>query len=137
MHGVGTPVDVLLVEDDALIREILGDALQGAGLDTVGSASAEAALAMIVKTVPDVVVTDINLGNGMDGLALGRTARARFPDLPFVYISGRYGSVNGLDCLERFLAKPFPASLLLRAIQDVRAVAQNQSAAALPPLREA
>ncbi len=119
-------MDVLLVEDDALIREVLGDALKDAGLDTVGSASAEAALDLLGDRVPDVVVTDINLGGGMDGLALGRTARARFPGLPFVYISGRYAAVNGLDQCERFLTKPFPASVLLAAIADVHARAADQ-----------
>ena len=52
--------------------------------------------------------------------ALGRAARARFPDLPFVYISGRYGEVRGLDGLERFLTKPFSTNVLLRAIDEVR-----------------
>ena len=113
-------MDVLLVEDDALIREVLGDALQSAGLNTVGSASAEAALEVLSEGTPGVVITDINLGGGMDGLALGRAARARFPDLPFVYISGRYGEVRGLDGLERFLTKPFSTSVLLRAIDEVR-----------------
>jgi CheY-like chemotaxis protein len=120
-------VHVLLVEDDAVIREVLGDALQGAGLSTVGSASAEAALELLGEHMPDVVVTDINLGAGMDGLALGRAVRARFPGLPFVYISGRYSGVSGLDSGERFLPKPFPASLLLRAIEDVREHAQDKN----------
>jgi CheY-like chemotaxis protein len=118
-------VDVLLVEDDALIREVLGDALQGAGLDTVGSASGEAALEVLRDGLPGVVITDINLGGGMDGLALGRAARARFPDLPFVYISGRYGELRGLDELERFLTKPFSTSVLLRAIAEVRTLTRD------------
>ena len=120
-------MDVLLVEDDALIREVLGDALQDAGLETVGRSSAEAALELLGKHVPDVVVTDINLGGGMDGLALGRAARARFPGLPVVYISGRYAAVSGLDALERFLTKPFPAHALVSMIAEVRAHAMGHS----------
>lgn len=112
---------VLLVEDDAIVREVLGDALQEAGHHTVGSSSAEAALELLIDYAPDVVVTDINLGAGMDGLALGRVARASFPRLPFVYISGRYATVSGLNEFELFLSKPFPASTLVNAISDVRA----------------
>jgi hypothetical protein len=41
--------------------------------------------------------------------------------LPIVYISGRYGEVRGLKPYERFLPKPFPASVLLGAIAEVRA----------------
>ncbi len=115
------------MEDDALIREVLGDALQSAGLNTVGSASAEAALEMLSDGTPGVVIADINLGGGMDGLALGRAARARYPNLPFVYISGRYGEVRGLDGLERFLTKPFSTSVLLRAIEEVRMPAKSHA----------
>jgi len=111
-------VDVLLVEDDELIRDILGEALNEAGLDTVRSSNAEQALELMGGDAPRVMVTDINLGAGMDGLALGRAARLRFPHLPIVYISGRYAEVNGLQIGEKFLPKPFPASALLRAIAE-------------------
>jgi DNA-binding NtrC family response regulator len=111
-------VDVLLVEDDELIRDILGEALNEAGLDTVRSPNAETALALMDGDCPRVMVTDINLGAGMDGLALGRAARLRFPELPIVYISGRYAGVSGLRKDERFLPKPFPASALLRTIAE-------------------
>jgi two-component system C4-dicarboxylate transport response regulator DctD len=116
----GGIVDVLLVEDDELILETLGDALNLAGLDTVRRSNAESALEVMGHDCPQVVVTDINLGAGMDGLALGRAAHARFPDLPIVYISGRYGEMRGLGPFERFLPKPFPASMLLRAIAEIR-----------------
>jgi CheY-like chemotaxis protein len=116
----GGIVDVLLVEDDELILETLGDALNHAGLDTVRRSNAEAALEVMGKECPQVVVTDINLGGGMDGLAFGRAAHERFPNLPIVYISGRYGEIRGLGPFERFLPKPFPASMLLRAIAEIR-----------------
>ena len=113
-------VDVLLVEDDELILETLGDALNLAGLDTVRHSNAEAALELMHRDRPQVVVTDNNLGAGMDGLAFGRAAHAHFPELPIVYISGRYGRIDGLGPFERFLPKPFPASTLLRAIAEIR-----------------
>jgi two-component system cell cycle sensor histidine kinase/response regulator CckA len=112
-------VDVLLVEDDDLIRDILGEALNEAGLDTRRSPTAEAALELMRGDAPRVMVTDINLGAGMDGLALGREARLLFPKLPVVYISGRYAEVSGLAANERFLPKPFPASALLRTIAEI------------------
>ena len=125
-------MDILLVEDDDLVLETLGEALRQAGFATERHASAESALSSLSRPrapqeQPRVVVTDINLGSGMDGLALGRAVRARFPDLPFVYISGRYGELRGLSAQERFLVKPFAASVLLRTIRDLEA----------PPLRDA
>jgi DNA-binding response OmpR family regulator len=120
MRTIGGIVDVLLVEDDELILETLGDALNLAGFDTVRRSSAEAALEAMGEDPPKIVVTDINLGAGMDGLAFGRAAHARFPDLPIVYISGRYGEVYGLEPYERFISKPFPASVLLRTIAEIQ-----------------
>jgi DNA-binding NtrC family response regulator len=123
-------VDVLLVEDDELIRDILGEALNEAGLDTVRSPTAERALELMQGDCPRVMVTDINLGAGMDGLALGRAARLRFPELPIVYISGRYAAVSGLRKDERFLPKPFAASALLRTIAEFQT---QQAGADTPP----
>ena len=117
-----TQVDVLLVEDDDLVRDCLAEALHDAGLDIEGSASGEDALAVLKgAAAPKVLVTDINLGQGMDGLAFARAAREVYPGLPVVYISGRYGELRGLSSRERFLPKPFTAPSLLRAIADVQA----------------
>jgi two-component system, cell cycle response regulator CpdR len=121
MKSAEIAVDILLVEDDELVLDILGEALDLAGLDTARHTTAESALKEITRAAPNFVVTDINLGAGMDGLELGRTARAQFPNLPVVYISGRYPEVRGLTEFERFLLKPFPAALLLRTIDDLRA----------------
>jgi CheY-like chemotaxis protein len=114
-------LDILLIEDDELVRDCLEVALLEAGLDTTGSTSGEAALDLLnVDRPPSVVVTDINLGAGMDGLAFMRAARERCPGLPVVFISGRYGELRGMTASERFLPKPFTTPALLRAIEDVR-----------------
>jgi two-component system cell cycle sensor histidine kinase/response regulator CckA len=118
-------LDILLVEDDELVRDCLEVALLEAGLDTKGSVSGEAALDLLKSgQAPKVVVTDINLGAGMDGLAFMRAARERWPGLPVVFISGRYDTLRGMSASERFLHKPFSTPALLRAIEDVRGAAQ-------------
>jgi two-component system cell cycle sensor histidine kinase/response regulator CckA len=117
-------LDILLVEDDELVRDCLEVALLEAGLDAKGSVSGEAALDLLKDgKAPRVVVTDINLGPGMDGLAFMRAARQRWPGLPVVFISGRYDSLRGMSASERFLHKPFTTPALLRAIEDVCAAA--------------
>ncbi len=119
-------MEILLVEDDELVRDCLEVALLDAGLETKGSVSGEAALDLLRQgQVPKVVVTDINLGAGMDGLAFMRAARERWPGLPVVFISGRYDSLRGMSTCERFLHKPFTTPALLRAIEDVRAAAKS------------
>ena len=119
-------LDVLLVEDDDLVRDCLAEALHAAGLDIEGMPSAEEALMVLRREhLPEVVVTDINLGGGMDGLAFARAAREMHPNLPVVYISGRYGELRGMSEIERFLRKPFTAPALLRLIDEVRAAKLN------------
>jgi len=115
-------LDILLVEDDDLVRDCLLEALHEAGHLIEESASAEAALAILTTgSAPAVIVTDINLGPGMDGLAFARAAREMCPGLPVVFISGRYATLPGLTAGERFLAKPFTTPALLEAIANVRA----------------
>jgi DNA-binding response OmpR family regulator len=117
--NIEASVDVLLVEDDPLVLETLGEALRQAGFRTERHTNAESALASVGRAAPQVVVTDINLGVGMDGVALGRMVRAQFPKLPVVYISGRYGELRGLSSQERFLLKPFSTSVLMKALRDL------------------
>jgi CheY-like chemotaxis protein len=123
---LGAMLDILLVEDDDLVRDCLEVALVEAGLLTTGRGSAEAALDLLsAHAPPGVVVTDINLGAGMDGLAFVRAAREVCPGVPAVFISGRYGELRGMTPRDRFLPKPFSTPALLRAIEDARASAKQ------------
>ena len=118
-------MDILLVEDDDLVRDCLSEALHEAGLMIEGSGTAEAALVLLdAEHPPGVVVTDINLGPGMDGLAFARAAREVCPGLPVVFISGRYAELRNMMPYERFLPKPFTTPALLSAIEAVRAAAK-------------
>ena len=73
-----------MVEDEPLVREVAVAALRGAGFGVAEAASAEEALALAGSgghggggAAPAVVVADLRLGAGMDGLALGAEARRR------------------------------------------------------------
>jgi CheY-like chemotaxis protein len=112
---------VLLIEDDALVRATLADWMSDDGIDVDGLASAEDALVLLgAGQVPDVLVTDINLGHGLDGLDLADVARARHPDIEVVYISGRPFNMHGreLGPHESFIAKPFTVAQLMLAIRN-------------------
>ena len=115
---------VLVVEDDEAFRATLLDLLQRAGAEAQGVRSAEVALEALqaAPALPQLVLSDICLGRGEDGLGLARTLRARWPNLPVILMSGLAPEMLGhpTDWLRDFgfLQKPFP----LHALADVSRV---------------
>jgi CheY-like chemotaxis protein len=116
-------MDVLLVEDDALIRMCLAELLAAAGLRTTAVSDPAEALDLIAALPPAVLVTDVNLGARMNGLALAEAARRCRPSIHVVIISGRPENLDGhmSHPSDRFLPKPFLPEDLLRIIQELRA----------------
>lgn len=105
---------VLLVEDEALVAMLIGDALSDAGAVMIGPFSAVApALAAIAATPPELAILDLNLG-GESSLPIADDLVSR--GVPIVFASG-YGTA-GLPPRYRatpMLAKPFdPAELIVR-----------------------
>lgn len=115
-------MDVLLVEDECLLRETAAALLRGAGFTVAEAASAEAALALAMSEQggpPAVVVTDLHLGPGMDGLALGDAVRRHWPGVGVIYATGHPESLDGrlLGPRERYVVKPFTREALLGAVR--------------------
>lgn len=82
-------LQVLLVDDDDAFRATLTDMLARDGLRVTAVASAEQALSLLERGAPvDVLLSDICLGAGMDGLRLAHLARERWPELPLGLMSG-------------------------------------------------
>ena len=100
---------VLLVEDEFLISDMLAGALAEHGFEVHAVATAEDALRHLRHGGPcDILVTDINLPGSADGAVLARLARALRPDLPVVYASGSYRSLDDLDAVPGALFVPKP-----------------------------
>ena len=112
-------MDVLVVEDEDLLRELVVDVLSDAGLDVVAAGTAEAALDATSRSgMPRAVVTDINLGAGMSGLALADAIRALSPGVGVIFITGRPDNLDGRppSPRERRLLKPFSLASLVLAV---------------------
>lgn len=78
---------ILVVEDDGIVGRDLHASLQRLGynpLDPV--ASGEAAVAAVARDKPDLVLMDIHLGNGMDGIEAADRIRRRF-DVPTIFLT--------------------------------------------------
>ena len=115
---------VLLIEDDELVRTALSDTLGEDGIEVDGLANAEDALILLgAGQVPDVLVTDVNLGPGLDGFDLADIARSRHPEVEVILISGTTPDLEGRarQRHERFLRKPFAPDDLAAAIRQAAA----------------
>ena len=115
-------MDVLVVDDEALVREVVAEGLADEGLAVVEAPSAEDALALTEAAgAPDLVVTDIELGQGMDGLALAEEVHRRWPDAGVVIMTGNPAGVQAhtFGEQERFLTKPFGCARLVTAVREL------------------
>ena len=124
---------VLIVDDEAGITRIMAAALQPCGYTVLEAASAEAALAVMKEESFDLLVTDLRLGAGMDGLALLQTVRARDPKLPVIIMTA-YGTIELAVAAVKlgacdFICKPFKMKEMRSAVE--RAISARNGAPAI------
>ncbi len=116
------PATVLVADDNADMREYLTRLLTGAGYRTRTADDGAQALAAILATPPDLVVSDVMMPE-LDGLALVAALRAdpRTAAVPVLLLSARAGqeaSVDGLRAgADDYLVKPFAAAELLAKVR--------------------
>jgi CheY-like chemotaxis protein len=119
-------MSVLLVEDDPIVRSTLADFLEAAGCILLEVENTLAALALLADPARgiEVLVTDINLGPGDDGLTLAAEARQRFPGLAIFYVTGSPERLvrRPPPSSERVFLKPFnPEDLVVAVLHAVDA----------------
>jgi two-component system nitrogen regulation response regulator NtrX len=116
------PARILLIDDDAGIRESMRMPLEYEGYEYAAAASAEEGLAAVQRDAPDVVFLDIKMP-GMDGLDALSRIKAMNESLPVVMISAHGNAQVGMDATKRgaddFIEKPFGAERLLVTIRNV------------------
>ena len=116
---------VLVIEDDAQVRDVIGRMLVSGGHQVVELADGRGVVDECERFEPDVVVTDMLMPD-TDGIEAIMALRRRFRDLPIVAISGGGSASSGhyLEMARNFgatgvLAKPFSSADLLTAVADV------------------
>lgn len=110
---------ILFCDDDFLCNLDTCEILRGGGFVVMTTYCASAAFEVIAKHEHlSALVTDIDLGPDADGFEIGRRARAAYPNLPVVYISGSAVARFALEGVEDsiFLAKPYEPSQLIAAL---------------------
>ena len=115
---------VLLVEDDAMVRQVAREAVLGLGYQVVEAEDADSALLLLDRGIqPRVLFTDVVMPGTVNATDLARRARARVPGLVVLFTSGYTQNsivVNGqLDEGVTLLSKPWRTEQLARALHSV------------------
>jgi len=113
--------NILVVEDDAGLREALIDTLQLAGYQCCEADSGEAALLLLKNKKVDLVVSDVQMG-GMSGLTLLKSIKNIHSNMP-VLIMTAYGTIDDAvkamrDGACNYMAKPFAPEVLLNMVNQ-------------------
>ena len=133
---------VLVVEDDALIQQIIEEALTEGGFEPAIAASGEEAVTLlnggaVIKdsaVVYRALVTDINLKGRLDGWHVARKAREIDPAFPIIYVTGAaagewpvHGVPNSI-----LLEKPFAPAQLVTAVSNLLNKGTTSGGTSLP-----
>ncbi len=121
--------DILIVDDEADIRELVAGILQDEGYVTRTARDSDEALSAVATRRPNLVFLDIWLqGSRLDGLQLLDAVKENHPDLPVVMISGHGNIETAVAAIKQgaydFIEKPFKADRLVlvaeRALENMR-----------------
>ncbi|OKY24691.1 MULTISPECIES: sigma-54-dependent transcriptional regulator [Thalassotalea] len=121
---------ILVVEDDAGLREALIDTLNLAGYQCIEAESGEAALLLLKNQQVDLVVSDVQM-SGMSGLNLLKSIKSSFAKMP-VLIMTAYGTIDDAvqamkDGACNYMAKPFAPEVLLNMVNQYLPIQQNDA----------
>lgn len=115
---------ILVVDDSATIREIVGDALRNAGFKVEMASDGEEGLKKAMKFVPDVVVLDLTMPK-RDGLDVATDLRAepKTSNAKIIMLTTRdseFDQMVGKELgADKYLPKPFDTQTLLEAVYSV------------------
>jgi CheY-like chemotaxis protein len=113
--ALATERRILIVEDEILVRMLIGEAIRDAGYRVAEAPDADAALAYLKsgKRV-DLVLTDIHMPGSMSGLALAKSLETEYPEIKVILTSGSM-PVSITQSIAPFLRKPYsiPEALAL------------------------
>lgn len=114
--------DILVVDDEADIRELIGGLLEDEGYTARYAGDADEALAAIRQRKPSLAILDVWLqGSRLDGIALLDEMRAVDPGLPVIVISGHGTIETAVSAIRKgaydFIEKPFKSDKLLLTVE--------------------
>jgi CheY-like chemotaxis protein len=120
-----TPVEILVVEDDAILRDLVADWLEGAGYQVQKAANCSHAIGAAMRQAPALIVTDMFMPGACGAQAIAELKRAH-PGIALIAVSGHFGTGQGISAqaavsagADRAFAKPVKRADLLRAVAEL------------------
>ena len=114
---------ILVVDDEELIRMVVEDALANGGYEVVTASTGEDAIKLLNSAEGRyrALVTDIDLGSGLNGWAVAHRAREIDHSFPIVYMSGKSAADWAVEGVPNsiMLAKPFAPAQLVTAVSQL------------------
>jgi DNA-binding response OmpR family regulator len=119
---------ILIVDDEALIRRMLGEALSGAGYQVRQATDAAEARAALSSSTIDLLLLDLQLGDS-DGIDLLREVRRDYAQLPVIIITAHGSLPSAIEALRHdaadYILKPVSVEELRRRVGE--ALAQHRA----------
>lgn len=113
---------ILIVEDDKMFRETIGEILRDEGYKVRGARSLRKAAKRLTRHQFDLVLTDFEIGDAT-GFDVIQIARAKLPDAKVILMSGNADAElleqSATQGASRFISKPFTIPKLLEAIESL------------------
>ena len=129
-----SPIPILIVDDEADLRELLVEALQDQGYAAEGAEGGTQALALVRQKHFPVIFTDLNMPGGLSGLELLRAVHEEDPQAMGILMTGYATTESAIQALKRgaydFIQKPFKLAeieaSLERALEHYRLRRENE-----------
>lgn len=112
---------ILIVDDDAQLRQSFGKILEGEGFEIRAAASGEAGVDEVRRAAPDLVVMDVRMP-GITGINAMQQMRAISPNLPVIIMTAYGGTETAIEATKLgafdYILKPFDIPDILRLIRQ-------------------
>lgn len=134
-------MNILVVDDDELILKVARSVLQKAGHYVSLAKDGHGALDLIEQELFDMVITDVNMPNGVSGFQLASTIRknSKVKGIPIMFLTGRKDKIDVARALEAgaddYIVKPIDNDLLLAKVEALLTKKRDEYGFAMSKIR--
>ncbi len=122
---------VLIIDDETNIRRMVGALLKSEGFDVSDAPNGNAGLLALPEVKPDLILLDLMMPPGPDGLATLEQIRTTDADIPVIMMSGKAQLADAVRAVQmgafQFLEKPLAPESLLVAVRSAEALMRTQA----------